>query len=442
MTAVPGRLKVILVFLILSVAVMFADGLMFDNYNSRPSMALMHMDMKPVLYAEPAAPSLEDYWEPFQQVPSKPFDADVPLEPEIIVEDGVEIKQYTLTMQNVLHEIRPGVKQPMFSFNRQIPGPTIRVTEGDKVRVIFINNGTDPHTIHWHGVNNLTFENDGVPDVTQDVVNPGEQFVYDLVAGPSGSKFYHCHVEAPHHITMGMFGAFIIEPHPENGGKYQGNPFDRHPDVDRLFLLNEFDSRHAHVAYPGEMMPMGPDGSLPWLIAPGRKFMMPFDADPNEFMINGKSFPYFDKPVRVKEGDIVRIKFINAGLMAKTIHIHGHDFTVTHQDGFPLPYPYKVDSLFMSASSRFDVWFEANNPGIWMMHEHSGAIHANGYDPAGIMTTIEYEGFDTEFYEAFRKRAYVYKENIEHMDEDHGSQTPSTAIGGDHMEMGEMGGGH
>ena len=53
----PGRMKLILVFVLVSILVMFVDGLVFDNYNSRPSMAMMHMEMKPVIVPDPVPPS-------------------------------------------------------------------------------------------------------------------------------------------------------------------------------------------------------------------------------------------------------------------------------------------------------------------------------------------------------------------------------------------------
>ncbi|MDD9953351.1 MAG: multicopper oxidase domain-containing protein [Candidatus Woesearchaeota archaeon] len=430
MADIPGRLKLILLFIIGSMLVMFIDGLVFDNYNSRESMAMMHMDMKPVIYADPAPPSQKDYWEKFHLWPTDESDPDTPLEPEILIENGKEIKFYRIVADNVLHELRAGVKRPMFSFNNQIPAPTLRLQEGDHVRVEFYNNATEPHTIHWHGINNIKNEHDGVPDVTQEPVLPGETFIYEFIAEPSGTKAYHCHVDAPHHINMGMFGAIIIDPKNETVTA----------DREYTLILTEFDKKHAHVGYPGEMMPMGPDGPLPWLITPGRKFMMPFKPKIDEFLINGKSFPY-TKPLVVKEGEWVRIRFVNMGSMPHSIHIHGHEYKVTHRDGFELPEPFHTDTLLIGSGERYDAWFEANNPGLWIMHDHGGlGVTAGGYDPAGMLAAIAYEGHETEFFTQFLERAHVYTENIEHMDDDHGRLTPATDLGGHGMEMGE--GGH
>lgn len=433
---IPGRLTLIALFVLGSIVVMFIDGLVFDNYNSRPSMAMMHMEMKPVIYADPKAPSLEEYWSSFRQLESSPSDPDTPMEPEIIVENGRQIKLYRVTMNNVLHELRPGVKVPMFSFNNQIPAPSIRVQEGDIVRIIFRNDGTDPHTIHWHGVNNISPEFDGVPDVNQPPVLPGETFTYEFTANPTGTKMYHCHVEAPHHMAMGMFGAIIIDPLPKNGGVNAHAPFGN-ATKEQILFFSEFESKHAHVAYPSDMMPMGPDGDLPWLNSPGNKFMMPFMPEFDEFLINGKSFPAVP-PIRVQEGDVVRLRLLNIGMRIHSLHIHGHEFTVTHRDGYPLSSPFTVDTLLIGPGERYDVWLEANNPGIWMVHDHAGEnAMAKGYDPAGIMTVIAYDGYENEAYTTFLTRVRAYNEAITHMDVEHGGLTPDSPVSAG-MDMGGM----
>jgi manganese oxidase len=437
MEPLSGRMKLILLFILGSMLVMFADGLFFDNYNSRPSMAMMHMEMRPKNFVDPAPPSQEEYFKQFHDELDQPSDPDHPMMPEIIYEHGEEIKVYHITAKNVLHEIRPGVQVPMISFNGQVPAPTIRVTEGDRVRVIFFNNGTDPHTIHWHGIENLSYDKDGVPDVTQEAVMPGQEFTYEFLADPAGTRMYHCHVEAPHHIIMGMFGALIVDPKVE--GKVavnDGAPFGD-ATKEHVLMFSEYDTSHKHIPLPGDMMAMGPDNNvLPWLI-PGPKFMMGFDPQLNEFMINGKSFPAVE-PITVKNGDIVRLRLINLGLNVHSIHIHGHHFTVTHRDGFKLAQPFEVDTLLIGPGERYDVWFKADNPGLWMVHDHAGMnAMANGYDPAGVMTVIKYEGVNSEVYDAFLKRAEVYEHTIRHADEDHGMLTPEGKVGMD-MGMGGM----
>ncbi len=442
-------MKIILVFVLVSILVMFVDGLVFDNYNSRPSMAMMHMEMKPVIVPDPVPPSEEEYLEGYKLMRELPADPDTPLAPEIIVENGQEIKVYRLTANNIVHEIRPGVRVSMISFGNSIPGPTIRVTEGDRVRVILYNNATDPHTIHWHGIENLTTENDGVNDIGQEWIKPGETYTYEFTADPAGTRMYHCHVEAPHHMTMGMYGALIVDPRDPTTGvpdPNQGSPFGP-ADRDNTFLFSEFDTSHPHMPLPGEMMPMGPDGDLPWLLS-SPKFAMPFDPTFDEFLVNGKSFPAIPI-ITLKEGEVVRWRFINLGFNTHSLHIHGHHFTVTHKDGFALPAPFEADTLLVGPGERYDVWFKTDNPGLWILHDHAGHnVMANGYDPGGVMWVLAYEGQSTEAFEAFQRRLAVYEENVRHMDEEHGKLTPSVPVSSGmmvEMDMGGMsmgGGGH
>ena len=417
MDKVPGKVKLVLLFLALSMLVMFADGLFFNNLNSRPSMAMMHMEAKPVLYPDPAPPSKQDYFSNWLDPLTEESNVDIPLEPEVLEENGQKIKVYRIIMNNVLHEIRPGVKVPMFSFNNKIPGPTLRLTRGEHARVIFLNNGTDPHTIHWHGLNELDSKSDGIPDVNQKWVLPGETYIYEFTADESETKMYHCHVDAPHHMMMGMFGALIIDPKEK-----ENLPFAK-ADQDHVLLFSEMESRHAHVPLPGEMMSMGPDTNLPWLI-PSPKFMMPFTPDLNEFLINGKAFPAVP-PLRVKEGEVVRLRLINMGMHTKSIHIHGHKFIVTHKDGYLLPEPIAEDTILIGSGERYDAWFKADNPGVWMIHDHAMDNMANGYEPGGIMKAIIYEGVDTSVYDEFAKSVEKYNELVKHADEKHGMLTPS-----------------
>src|SRR6202158_1503877 len=90
-----------------------------------------------------------------------------------------EKREFELTIDEVSINVAPGFNANVFAFNGQVPGPLIHVREGDEVTVHVTNNTTLPHTIHWHGVNQTgTGQNDGVPDVTQKAIQPGEAFTY------------------------------------------------------------------------------------------------------------------------------------------------------------------------------------------------------------------------------------------------------------------------
>ena len=106
-------------------------------------------------------------------------------------------------------EVAPGVFFPAWTYNGRVPGPTIRATEGDRVRITFLNTTPHPHTIHFHGIHPAAM--DGVPG--QGEVGGGETFVYDFIAEPFGTHLYHCHsVPLAQHIHRGLYGAFIVDP--------------------------------------------------------------------------------------------------------------------------------------------------------------------------------------------------------------------------------------
>ncbi|MFM9875837.1 MAG: multicopper oxidase domain-containing protein, partial [Nitrosarchaeum sp.] len=100
------------------------------------------------------------------------------------------IRDFTIIAEDdKIQEISPGVFYNVWTFNGTVPGPTIRATEGDLVRVNFINNGSKSHTMHFHGIHPA--EMDGVFEL----VGPnGGQFTYEFIAGPVGVHPYHCHV--------------------------------------------------------------------------------------------------------------------------------------------------------------------------------------------------------------------------------------------------------
>ncbi len=129
----------------------------------------------------------------------------VRLQPEI--RGGVKV--FTLDAEPVQWELVPGKAVTAWGYNGQVPGPELWVDEGDRVRVDFTNNLPVPTTIHWHGVA-VPNEMDGVPGVTQDPVEPGDSFVYEFDAEPSGSFWYHSHLDSARQLDMGLSGAFIV----------------------------------------------------------------------------------------------------------------------------------------------------------------------------------------------------------------------------------------
>ena len=107
--------------------------------------------------------------------------------------DGM-VKVFELTAKPVIWPITKDVNVTAWTYNGTVPGPMIRVTEGDTVRIMLKNELPEPTTIHWHGIA-VPNAMDGIPDVTQKPVQPGESFTYEFVAKPAGTYMYHSHYE-------------------------------------------------------------------------------------------------------------------------------------------------------------------------------------------------------------------------------------------------------
>lgn len=138
-----------------------------------------------------------------------PVDAkgDQLLEPRI--ENGVKV--FDLEVSVIEWNILPYERVAAYAFNRQIPGPRIRVKEGDRLRITVTNNLPEPTTVHWHGLvvpNNM----DGPADITQDPIQPGKTFIYEFTTQQFGTYFYHTHKEPDRQQALGMYGALIIDP--------------------------------------------------------------------------------------------------------------------------------------------------------------------------------------------------------------------------------------
>ena len=234
--------------------------------------------------------------------------------------DG-DTKVFELTCTNVQWETEPGKVFPAFAYNGMIPGPEIRVTEGDRVRILVTNEMNQSTAVHWHGVD-VPNDQDGVPFITQPPIKPGETYTYEFVAANAGSHMYHSHHNSLEQVVGGLLGAFIIEPRSQ-----RDEPVVDH---DYTLILND--------TFLG-------------------------------FTLNGKSFPY-TQPLTAKLGERIRIRFMNEGLMDHPMHLHGMPMRVIAKDGYNLPAPYLCDTVSVSPGERYDVLVEARAPGIWAFHCH------------------------------------------------------------------------
>jgi len=308
------------------------------------------------------------------------------------------VKIFKLTVRDIGFEIFPDKSMMGWGFNGQVPGPTIRVTAGDRIRVIVTNETADgEHTMHIHG-QSKPVTMDGVPYIGQLPIKKGESHVYEFKVTNVGTSWYHCHVDSAHHVDMGMYGAFIVEP------KEEKLVYDR----EYIMILDEWPTAHVHVhrepgpseqhdehgviTLHGESPPMHEHKTEESLKRDWYPETYPARQEVYDgFTINGRSFP-FTEPLLVKKGEKVRIRFINAGYQQHFMHTHSHRFTVVARDGSYVNEPQKIDTIGIGPAQRIDIILEADNPGTWPFHCHRLDHITNEHIyPGGMLTFIHYE---------------------------------------------------
>lgn len=275
-------------------------------------------------------------------------------------------------------QVAPGFRSKVWGFNGQVPGPLLHIREGDEVKVEFVNLSSMEHTIHWHGMHQIgSWRSDGVPNVTQQAVPPGGSYLYHFIATRPGTLWYHCHVNVPEHVGLrGMWGPLIVEPR-------EPTELEKEVTRDAILMFSGWNSKVADRfgvgGHPGEVL--------------------------DYYSINGKSFP-LTQPLRVREGDVVRLRLFGAGTDV-AFHLHGHDMLVTHKDGLPLEAPFEADVLYVEEGARYDVIFRANNPGLWIDHDHIEHHVSNaGSAPGGAVMIVEYEGVEKPPWYVWRNKKF------------------------------------
>ncbi len=256
--------------------------------------------------------------------------------------DGSLLREYHIYAVDREIEIAPGLYFPAWTFNGQVPGPTIRATEGDRVRVTFQNAGTHPHTMHFHGWHPPAM--DGALHGQE--VQPGKTFVYEFDADPFGLHLYHCHtVPLKRHIHKGLYGAFIIDP---RGGRPPADEF--------VMVMNAFDTN--------------------------------FDADNEVYAVNTIANAYMNEPIEVTVGRLVRVYLINVTEfdLINSFHLHGMFFDV-FRTGTSLTPNERTDTLMLCQGERAILETTFRYPGDFMFHAHQSEFAELGW--MGLFRAVE-----------------------------------------------------
>jgi manganese oxidase len=249
--------------------------------------------------------------------------------------DGTLLREYEIFAADREIEIAPGLFFPAWTYNGQVPGPTIRATEGDRVRVTFRNLGSHPHSIHFHGWHPPAM--DGA--LAGQEVQPGETFVYEFDADPFGLHLYHCHtVPLKRHIHKGLYGTFIVDPRAS-----------ARPAADEfVMVMNAFDTT--------------------------------FDAENEVYAVNSIANAYAHEPIRVTVGKLVRIYLVNVTEFdpVNSLHMHGMFFDV-FRTGTSLTPSERTDTIMLCQGERAILETTFRYPGDFMFHAHQSEFAELGW---------------------------------------------------------------
>jgi manganese oxidase len=256
--------------------------------------------------------------------------------------DGA-VKVFRMTVERIRWETKEGTLVDAMAYNRMVPGPVIRATEGERVRIIVTNAMDEPHTTHWHGLF-VPNDMDGVPGISQDPILPGESFAYEFNVKPHGTRLYHSHFNAMSQEKAGLYGMFIIDE--------RNPPAVRRSDREELMVL----------------------------------------ADGMGYVINGKEFPMIE-PIRMKQNERIRVRLANLGSMYHPMHLHGGSFTVIAKDGFPVAQPQEMTTLSLAPGETYDIILNPQFAGTWIWHCHvlshvTGPRDKDGHETAAGMIGV------------------------------------------------------
>jgi manganese oxidase len=323
-------------------------------------------------------------------------------------QSGRTVRQFTLIVQE--HQKIPisyeGHVFDGWTYNGTIPGPTIRVTEGDLVRIRVINSNENehPHSLHTHSIHFA--KNDGVSmgGYPGGAISPGRSFTYEFIAQPYGVYPYHCHVDPiADHINRGLYGMMIIDPREPRPQMTELamllNGYDMNYDQEgpthlppaALFEGSQQDEKDANVTEGANSNETSTDANMthvsatPAIKNTGEKDVEKQDAGDSErdneiYTVNGKAFEYMMHPIVLQTGKQYRVYVVNMLEfdLVNSIHIHGSMFDY-YTAGTDETSDYNTDIVTLSQGDRGIMEFTYDYPGTYMFHAHQAEFTDLGW---------------------------------------------------------------
>lgn len=269
------------------------------------------------------------------------------------------VRDFVITAREATVQV--GTKQwETWTYGGAVPGPEIRITRGDRVRIRLDNRLSQPTTIHWHGLV-VPPTMDGVVGLSQPAVQPGESFTYEFDVTQSGTFFYHAHVGLQ--LDRGLYGALIVEEPGEN----ERLRIDR----EYVVLLDDWLTTTPEAALASIQRSGGMGNSGPAYAG---------------YLLNGTTVP---SQLAATRGERVRLRLINAASATPfRVGVAGHTLIVTHADGQPVS-PVEVSTLVIGMGERYDVVVSATNPGTWPL-----MVSSSGSSVPTTLGMLVYTGFE------------------------------------------------
>jgi FtsP/CotA-like multicopper oxidase with cupredoxin domain len=289
-----------------------------------------------------------------------------------VLKNGTTLRQFSLVISEN-HKLpitlgngpkNPPILFPAWTFNDTIPGPTMRMTEGDHVSITVINRGTMPHSLHMHSIHQGSVDGVSLFSGGSGLIQPGKSFTYDFIAAPFGVYPYHCHVSpVVEHINRGLYGAMIIDP-----------PKPRPEAKEMVFYLNGYDLK---INDPYPRLPTTEEANQ--MMVNASKVDLPEEHDNSVYSMNGIAFYYKEHPINLTTGQLYRAYVVNMlDFERNSIHIHGNLYDY-YPSGTGLTPAFRNDIVSFAQGDRGVMEFKYPYAGEFIMHAHTDQIASRGW---------------------------------------------------------------